>query len=66
MTGPKWENPELWELCMKHGTILAKRERITQIAILAMYDEMLELVRRTNGNIQQQVQADSDEPNSLT
>ena len=67
MQEPKWENPELWELCMKHGAILAKRERITQLAILAMYDEMLELFKRTNGNIQQQVQADSSStPNSLT
>jgi hypothetical protein len=60
MQSLKMENPELWELCMKHGTILAKNEHITQVAILAMYDEILELFRRTNGNIQQQLQPDSD------
>ena len=37
------ENPELWEICMKHGTILAKREKVTQIAILDLYDAVLKL-----------------------
>jgi len=39
----KPENPELWEICMKHGAILAKREKVTQVAILDLYDEVLKL-----------------------
>lgn len=66
MTGPVWENPELYALCMKHGTRISKHETVTQVAILDLYDAVLELVKRSNGNIQQQVQADSSTPNSLT
>ncbi len=58
MKGPVWENPELWEACSRHGAILSKHEKITQLAILDLYDEMLYLFKRTNGNAQQQVQAD--------
>ena len=39
----KPENPELWEICSRHGAILAKREKVTQIAILDLYDEVLKL-----------------------
>jgi hypothetical protein len=39
----KPENPELLEICMKHGSILAKREKVTQIAILDLYDDVLKL-----------------------
>ena len=36
-------NKELWDICMKHGAILAKREKIAQIAILDLYDDVLKL-----------------------
>jgi len=39
----KLENPELWGLCVKHGGIIARREKVTQIAILDFYDAVLKL-----------------------
>lgn len=51
MQEPKWENPELYALCMKHGAVIAKREKITQLAILDMYDEMLGLITKTKSDL---------------
>ena len=41
------ENPELWDACMKHGKIISKHETITQLAVLAMYDEINELFKQS-------------------
>ena len=43
----KPDNQELWDLCMKHGSIIARREKVTQSAILDMYDEINQLQNKT-------------------
>ena len=45
----KPDNQELWDLCMKHGSIIARREKVTQVAILDMYDEINQL-QNTSSN----------------
>ena len=44
----KPDNQELWDLCMKHGSIIARREKVTQSAILDMYDEINQLQNKSS------------------
>ena len=64
----KPENQELWDLCMKHGGILARREKISQIAILDMYDEIKQLQNTSSdiSNIQQALKKLAENQTSLT
>jgi hypothetical protein len=42
----KPEYPQVWALCMHHGARLARREDITQLGILALYDGLVAEIER--------------------
>ena len=52
--GPFWEDAELYNLCLKHGTIISKHTKIGQIAILDMYDELLAYINTKEVNVKEE------------